>query len=92
MTNRISNIFLSLVACAIVAITIAASAQSGLAVRPANGGTFVPFDAPGAGTLSSQGTIPHGMNDSGAVTGFFVDQHYVFHGFLISLDGSIAHV
>ena len=86
-----STRILSLVVLAtLLSISLAASAQSGLAVRPANGGTFVPFDVPGAGTLSSQGTIPHAMNESGTVTGFFVDQHFLNHGFVISLDGTIA--
>jgi len=45
-------------------------------------GTFLPFDSPGAGTGSGQGTNPSGMNESLEVAGKYVDQNNVQHGFI----------
>jgi hypothetical protein len=52
-------------------------------------GKFTTFDAPGADTAPCQGniyachgTIPVSINDLGAITGFYIDSNYVYHGFL----------
>jgi hypothetical protein len=45
-------------------------------------GTFVDFDAPGAGQGLAQGTIPIGLNDLGLITGFYLDGNNIYHGFL----------
>jgi hypothetical protein len=62
-------------------------------VRTADG-TFTSFDAPDAGTgPAPQGTTPFGdaeINPAGAVTGFYVDFSYVYHGFVRAPDGTIA--
>ena len=45
-------------------------------------GDITTFDAPGAGTGSSQGTIPISNNPSDAITGLYYDANNVAHGFL----------
>lgn len=45
-------------------------------------GTFITFDAPGAGTASGQGTFADGNNTAGAIAGFYVDNSNVAHGFV----------
>src|SRR5712671_1761069 len=40
------------------------------------------FDAPGAGTGSGQGTFPNGINEPGTITGYYIDNNDVSHGFL----------
>jgi hypothetical protein len=58
--------------------------------------SYAHFDAPGAGTLAGQGTVPVDINrvlveveasrlksiTIGDVTGYYIDQHYVTHGFV----------
>ena len=46
------------------------------------GGTFIDFDAPGAGKGYTQGIFPIGLNDSGVITGFYLDSNNVYHGLL----------
>src|SRR5437588_229521 len=66
-------------------------------------GTFTIFDDPGAGTGSmSCGTIgngqvprayltnPNGIDQTGAITGFYFDANFVGHGFLRTPDGTIT--
>jgi hypothetical protein len=50
----------------------------------ARDGTFATFDAPGAGTISSQGTFPQSINPTRSITGFYIDANFVAHGFLRS--------
>ncbi|HEX8815371.1 MAG TPA: hypothetical protein VF753_07715, partial [Terriglobales bacterium] len=48
-------------------------------------GDFTTFDDPHAGTGSNQGTLPtslDGLNDLGAVVGFYIDSNFANHGFL----------
>ena len=64
-----SNHIVSLVVlAALLSISMAASAQSLPAVQPGNAGTFLTFDAPGAGTGPHQGTIPFTLNPRGTIT------------------------
>ena len=51
---------------------------------------IITFDAPGAGTISGQGTIPNSINPSGTVTGFDRDANWVRHAFVRSSHGSIT--
>ncbi|MFY9676008.1 MAG: hypothetical protein WAK13_16220 [Terriglobales bacterium] len=66
-------------------------------------GTITLFDAPDAGTqsvagfvptalgvLGGQGTYAIAINDSGAITGFYVDIANMLHGFLRTPDGTIT--
>ncbi len=50
-------------------------------------GRITTFDAPGAGTLSGQGTSPSGMNQWGAIAGNYTDAGGANHGFLRDLSG-----
>ena len=45
---------------------------------------FITFDAPGAGTMSGQGTFPTDINDWGTINGYTLDGNGVFHGFVAS--------
>jgi hypothetical protein len=40
------------------------------------------FDAPGAGGAAYSGTFGTGINDAGAVAGYYIDANSVYHGFL----------
>jgi hypothetical protein len=48
----------------------------------AKDGSFVTFDAPGAGTGPGQGTIPFCNNPVNAITGYYIDASDLNHGFL----------
>lgn len=59
-------------------------------------GNFTPFDAPGAGTAfyyingSFDGTFPLGINQFGAVVGYYNDANAVSHCFVRGPDGKIT--
>jgi hypothetical protein len=60
-------------------------------------GTITTFDAPWAGTSSYQGTgCPSdcnvSINDSGAITGVYIDTNSVYHGYLRSPEGHFVTV
>lgn len=60
-------------------------------------GTITPFDAPGAGTGSYEGTgcfsdCPVSLNDWGALTGIYIDANDVYHGYLRGIGGRIVTV
>ena len=48
------------------------------------------FPGAGADAYSGQGTFPQGINDEGAITGFYVDGNNVTHGFVRARKGSIT--
>ena len=52
-------------------------------------GTFVTFDAPGAGTGLYEGTYPFAIDPAGVITGFYQDGSNVYHGFLRVWDGTV---
>src|SRR5882724_13269937 len=60
-------------------------------VRDRNG-DITTFDAPDAGNVpgSFQGTYPFGINTNGAITGFYVDEGNVNHGFVRNKDGELV--
>ena len=55
-------------------------------------GAFTTFDAPDAGNVpgSLQGTYPFGINTNGAITGWYVDEANVNHGFVRDKHGAIV--
>lgn len=53
----------------------------------ASDGTFIEFDAPGAGTGQFQGTFALSINDGYSVAGYYEDANTVYHGFMFALDG-----
>jgi hypothetical protein len=60
-------------------------------------GDFMKFDAPNAGTGSSQGTgcpsdCAVALNDFGDITGDYIDGSFNFHGFFRSRDGKIQTI
>src|SRR5271166_5598132 len=54
--------------------------------------TFVPIDAPGAGTGQGQGTFPLAINRSGVIVGYFTDGSGTEHGFIRAADGTFTTV
>jgi hypothetical protein len=48
------------------------------------------FNAPLAGRGAGQGTVPQDNNTEGAITGYYVTGHNVYHGFLRTPDGTIT--
>jgi hypothetical protein len=52
--------------------------------------TFVSFDAPGAGTGVSQGTIPAAINLKGQVAGIYIDSSNLHHGFVRQTNGQFT--
>jgi hypothetical protein len=55
-------------------------------------GKFTTFDVPGAGTVvgSWEGTYPVAINPAGAITGYYADASWVYHGFVRAPDGKIT--
>jgi len=53
-------------------------------------GTFITFDAPGAGTGPFQGTFPSSINPERAITGYYSDANFVGHGFLRARNGALT--
>ena len=53
-----------------------------------NGVTTV--DAPSAGTGPGQGTFPFGISSNGALTGWYIDEADVLHGFVRDTQGDIV--
>ena len=55
-------------------------------------GVITTFDSPHAGNVpgSLQGTYPFGINASGAITGWYVDEANVNHGFVRDKHGAIV--
>jgi hypothetical protein len=60
--------------------------------------TITSFDAPGAGSAEStgfveaQGTFARSINASGEVVGYYIDEHFGYHGFIRSADGTITTI
>jgi len=44
-------------------------------------GAITQFDAPGAGTISDNGTYPFQINNNGVIAGVFIDDTQTYHGF-----------
>ena len=54
------------------------------------GPRIITFDAPGAGTGATQGTLPQQNLNSGTIVGYYVDANNVLHGFLRSAHGKFT--
>jgi hypothetical protein len=58
-------------------------------------GTFTTFDAPGSPSGPGQGIYPaifSGINREGATIGEFLDENYVWHGYLRTPNGTIVQI
>jgi len=51
---------------------------------------FTSFDAPHAGMLNNQGTIPTKINAVGTAAGYYIDAGYKIHGFLRTVAGTFT--
>ena len=47
-------------------------------------GAFISFDAPGASNNDFTGTIAVGNTPAGQVVGYYIDDNFAFHGFVLS--------
>jgi predicted membrane protein len=52
--------------------------------------TITTFDAPGVGTLPGTGTVAQAINGSGVVTGYYIDNNLVYHGFVRASNGTMT--
>lgn len=75
----------------------AAKAETARAARarttpdaPGPVGTFITFDAPGAGTSPFQGTVPSSISTAGAIAGAYFDASGTAHGFLRATNGTLT--
>src|SRR5580698_5037904 len=57
---------------------------------PGSPRSFTTFEAPGAGTGASQGTIPFSINTAGAIAGMYYDASNAYHGFVRTAKGDIT--
>jgi hypothetical protein len=73
-------------------LTLVAFGILALSAPTAHAQTFLPFDAPGAGTAAEQGTFPLAINSSGLIVGYFVDSGGVQHGFMRAAGGTFTTV
>jgi hypothetical protein len=64
--------------------------DAGAMPAPNVAGTFIEFDAPGAGTSSGQGTFPFAIKPEGTITGYYNDANSIAHGFVRTAGGTIA--
>jgi len=55
-------------------------------------GIITPFDVPGAGTGSGQGTIGGSINPAGTIAREYLDSNNVFHGYLRFANGSVTPI
>lgn len=53
-------------------------------------GTYITFDAPGAGTGPYEGTSAYAVSDFGEIVGSYFDASFKAHGFLRTPDGTIT--
>jgi hypothetical protein len=51
---------------------------------------IITFDAPGAGTVSGQGTQANFVDPEGRIIGFYLDANFTFHGFLRTPNGKFT--
>jgi hypothetical protein len=51
---------------------------------------IIPIDVTGAGTAAGQGTYAYSVNDAGAITGWYVDASWAWHGFVRAPNGFIT--
>ena len=71
----------ALVVC--LALSTVGLCRSATAEEPA----IITFNAPGAGTGAGQGTFAYSINQQGTITGFYVDNSNVYHGFVRTQSG-----
>ncbi len=53
-------------------------------------GTYISFDAPGAGGAENQGTVATTINNSGEISGHVADGNTVYHGFIRDSSGKFT--
>jgi hypothetical protein len=75
----------------LVGVFCAALAATFFCVVPlfAQNDRIITYNPPGAGSTAGLGTQPPGINQAGAITGFYSDSNNVMHGFLRAPNGAI---
>ena len=61
-----------------------------LAAASARAQTITTFNASGAGTAATQGTVPTAINTAGTIAGYYNDSDNVHHGFVRATRGIIT--
>ncbi len=82
LRNSMALVFLLFIFLFVTGVTV-------LAQERAAGGYTI-FNVPGAGKQAGQGTLALSINASGEVTGYYIDNRYVSHGFVRSATGTIT--
>src|SRR5947208_3495268 len=80
------SVALSVALCGLLLVGVCSSAS-------AQSFTFTTFEAPGASTTPSdaaQGTFAASINNSGVITGLYVDAGFGQHGYLRAPDGTFT--
>ena len=76
--------------CLLLAVATTAQQRGITESGPGSEPTFTTFEAPGAGTGASQGTIPFSINTAGATAGMYYDASNAYHGFVRAVTGTIT--
>jgi hypothetical protein len=76
--------------CMLFSVETPAQQPEIIGIGPSSEPTFSTFEAPGAGTGASQGTIPFSINTAGAVAGMYYDANNAYHGFVRAATGTIT--
>src|SRR5580658_3208861 len=76
--------------CLLFAVTISAQQREITRSGPGSQPSFATFEAPGAGTGASQGTIPFSINTAGTIAGMYYDASNAYHGFVRTAKGDIT--
>jgi hypothetical protein len=75
---------------AVGAVTAVLSFDASKNERLVHARSITVFDAPGAGTGPSQGTLGIAINPEGASAGAYIDDNYVAHGFMRAPSGALT--
>jgi hypothetical protein len=73
---------------------LASTAVSSVVPQALEGGSgstrIISFDVPASCTPTCNGTSPAAINDSGTITGSYLDASGIYHGFVRSIDGAFG--
>ncbi len=89
--SRVTNIC-ALVLCLLMLGCGGSSGNGNQGGNPSPQPAFTTIDAPGAGTVASEGTFGVGISTQGDVIGNFIDSNGVVHGFIRDASGTITTV
>jgi len=79
-------------AAALTVLLAACGGGSSAGAGPPPPPTFTNVDAPGAGTISPEGTFGEGIDAQGDIAGYFIDANGISHGFTRNSGGTFTTV